>query len=121
VKQSLVANGSETTFVSKRQLGKHVPATTGKHTTIEILLETAFSTRSVQRDYKEDSGGNRVISVRESVRKRGSWKGAADQRGLKRGSRRVVDFRNRYQETTSEDTAGWKRLVKCENQLWRCN
>jgi hypothetical protein len=54
-KQPLLANGSESTFVSKQRLGKHVPAATDTHATIEILLETVFSTRSVQRSYKEDN------------------------------------------------------------------
>jgi hypothetical protein len=73
----LLANGPETTFASRQQLGKHVPATKGNHATIEVVLETEFSIRSVQRGYKEDNWSNRVCSVRESVRKRGSREGAA--------------------------------------------
>jgi hypothetical protein len=49
---------------------------------------------------------------------RGSWKGAAVQRGLEPGSRGLAVIRSRYQATTSEDTAGWKRerdFVKCGN------
>jgi hypothetical protein len=46
-KQPLLANGSETTFVSRQQLGKHVPAATDTYATIEVLLETTFSTRHV--------------------------------------------------------------------------
>lgn len=61
-----LANGSETTFVSRQRLGKHVPAATDVHVQIEILLETAFSTRSLQRGCKEDNWGYRVSSVRES-------------------------------------------------------
>jgi hypothetical protein len=82
-KQPLLANGSETTFVCRQRLGKHVPAATD---TIEILLETVFSTRSVQRGYKEENLGNRVSCVREVVKNRDSWKGDAIQRGLERGS-----------------------------------
>jgi hypothetical protein len=41
--------------VSKQRLGKHVPGATDKHATIEVMLETVFSTRSVQRAYKEDN------------------------------------------------------------------
>jgi hypothetical protein len=37
--------------------------------TIEVILETAFSTRSVQTGYKEDNCGNLVNSVREVVKK----------------------------------------------------
>jgi hypothetical protein len=40
---------------SRQRLGKHVPAATNTHATIEVLLETVFSTRSVQRGYKEYS------------------------------------------------------------------
>jgi hypothetical protein len=69
-KQQLLTNGSETTFVSRQRLGKHIPAATDKHATIEVLLETAFSTRSVRRGYEEDNWGDQVSSVRETVKKR---------------------------------------------------
>jgi hypothetical protein len=59
---------------------------TDTHAKIEVLLETAFSTRSVQRDYKEDSCGNRVSFIREAVKKRDSLKEATIQRGLERGN-----------------------------------
>jgi hypothetical protein len=59
-KQPLIANGSETTFVARQRLGKHVRAATNTHETIEVLLETVFSTRSVPRRYKEDNWGNQV-------------------------------------------------------------
>jgi hypothetical protein len=36
------------------RLGKNVPAATDTHATIEVLLKTVFSTRSVQRGYKDD-------------------------------------------------------------------
>jgi hypothetical protein len=75
-KQPLLANGSERTFVSRPQLGKHVPATTDTYATIEVLSETLFSTWSVQRGCKEDSWGNQVSCALECVRKRDSWKGA---------------------------------------------
>jgi hypothetical protein len=58
-KQPLLANGSETTFVSRQRLGKHVPVAADTYATIDVLLETLFSTRSMQRGYKED---NRVES-----------------------------------------------------------
>jgi hypothetical protein len=41
--------------VCRQRLGKHVPTATDTHGTIEVLLETVFSTRSVQRDYKADN------------------------------------------------------------------
>jgi hypothetical protein len=80
VKQPFLANSSETTFVSKQLLGKHIPAATNMYVTIYVLLETVFSTRSVQRGYKENNWGNRLSSIREAVKKRESWKGEAVQR-----------------------------------------
>jgi hypothetical protein len=41
-----------------------------------------------------------------------SWKRAAVQNGLEHGSRRICIVRDRYQETSSEDTVSW-RFVKC--------
>jgi hypothetical protein len=51
--------------VSRQRIGKHVPAATNMNTTIELLLETVFSTRSVQYGYKEDSWGDQVGPVRD--------------------------------------------------------
>jgi hypothetical protein len=42
MKQPLLVNGSETAFVSRQQLGKHVSAAMGSHATVEVLLETVF-------------------------------------------------------------------------------
>jgi hypothetical protein len=78
----LLRKGFETTIVSWKQFDKHVPTATDSHATIEELLETGFSAQSVQRGYKEDKWGDRVSSVRESVRKRARWRGAAVQGGL---------------------------------------
>jgi hypothetical protein len=46
-----------------------------------------------------------------------SWKGAAIPKELEPGSRGIVTVRSRYQATTSEDTAGWKRLGVCSSNL----
>jgi hypothetical protein len=51
-KQQLLSDGSEATFVSKERFGRHVPAVTDTLAIIEVLLETAFSTLSVQNGYK---------------------------------------------------------------------
>jgi hypothetical protein len=67
-KQPLLANGSETIFVSRQRLGKHVTAATNAHATIEALLETVFYTQFVLRGYHENNRGIRVSSVRESVK-----------------------------------------------------
>jgi hypothetical protein len=60
--------------VSRQRIGKHVPAVTNTNTTIEVLLETVFSIRSVQNGYKEEIWGDAVSfelsSVREAVRMR---------------------------------------------------
>jgi hypothetical protein len=57
-KQPFLTNGSGTTFVSRQQLGKHVPVARDTHATIEVLLEAVFSTRSMQMGYKEENWGN---------------------------------------------------------------
>jgi hypothetical protein len=52
-KPPLLMNGSETAFVSRQRLGKHVPAATDAHATVEVLFETVFFTRSVPKCYKQ--------------------------------------------------------------------
>jgi hypothetical protein len=47
-KLPLLVNGSQT-FVSRQRLGKYVPAAKDTHATIKVMLEGAFSTRSVQK------------------------------------------------------------------------
>jgi hypothetical protein len=56
--------------VSRKQIHKHVAVATNTHTTIELLLETVHSARSVQRGYKEDNWDDpvsRQLSVESSV------------------------------------------------------
>jgi uncharacterized protein (DUF1501 family) len=55
--------------VAGQRLGKHVPTATNRRTTIEVLLETGVSTRSVPRSYKEDNWGDHVSSVWKSVKR----------------------------------------------------
>jgi hypothetical protein len=50
-----------------QRLGKHVPAVTDTHATIEILLETVFSTRSTV--CKEGSWGDEVSFLPKSEEK----------------------------------------------------
>jgi hypothetical protein len=38
-----------------QRIAKQVPAAMDTHARVELLLEKVFSTRSVQRDYKEDN------------------------------------------------------------------
>jgi hypothetical protein len=55
-----------------QQLSKHVLAARNMHITIELLLETVFSTRSMQRGCKEDDWGDPVES--QHVKQRlGGW------------------------------------------------
>jgi hypothetical protein len=89
-KQLLLVNSSKTILLSGEQLGTHVPLATDTHATIEVLLETVFSTQSVQRGYKEDNWGNRVSSVQEAVKKWDSWKRVTVQRKLEPRSRRIA-------------------------------
>jgi hypothetical protein len=42
------------TAVSRQRLGKHVPAATDTHATIEVLLEMVFSVLSVPKCYNRD-------------------------------------------------------------------
>jgi hypothetical protein len=51
------------------------------------------------------------------VRKAESWKGAAVQRGLEYGRKEIAVVRSCYQETSSENTAGWKRRSMCCSDL----
>jgi hypothetical protein len=52
------------------------------------------------RSYKQDEGKIEF-----------SWKGAAIQSGLVHGRKELAIVRSRYQETSSEDIAGWRRLT----------
>jgi hypothetical protein len=64
-------------YVSKQRFGKHVSAVTDTHATIEVTLESEFSTRSVQRG----------VTRRASEARIDSWKGAAVEREPGHGSR----------------------------------
>jgi hypothetical protein len=52
--------GGRTRAVSRKRLGKYVPATTNRRAATEVLLESGVSAWSVQRSYKEDSWGDQV-------------------------------------------------------------
>jgi hypothetical protein len=73
-----------------------------------VVLETGFPTLSAQMGLY---GGQ----LKQDYF---SWNGAAVQRGLGPGSRGITIVRSRYQATTREDIAGWKRLsVICK--VWK--
>jgi hypothetical protein len=51
------------------------------------------------------------------MKKIGSWNGAAGQRIPEPGNRGIAIVRNRYQEISSDYTAGCKRLGVCSSDL----
>jgi hypothetical protein len=109
--QPLLANGSETTFVSRQRLCKHVPAPKDKHATIEVLLRRCLLLSPCKGVKREKTWANKSVlygRLWRKYKKRGSWKGAAVQRRLEPGSRGLTIVRSRYQVNTSEDTAGSK-------------
>jgi hypothetical protein len=56
--------------VSGQQIGKHIPMAMNMHITTELLLETVFSTQSVQRGYEEDNWSD-SLQLRVEFCKRG--------------------------------------------------
>jgi hypothetical protein len=74
-----------------QRLGKHSPAAMDTRATEEVMLETVFSTRSVQTGYKEDNWCNDDCSILEAVKTGGSWKEAAVQRGVQLRNQRTSD------------------------------
>jgi hypothetical protein len=99
---------NETTAVAMQWHGKHASAT------IELLLETVFSTRSVQTGYKEGNLGDPV-----------SWKSACEEKtrrlvwnGLQPGScqlRRVLCRRLWRKELVAKV---WLWREKCICDIW---
>jgi hypothetical protein len=96
-KQTLLANGSGTTFVYRQCLGKHVSTAMNRRATIEVLLETGFSTQSVQG----------VIRTIEAI-----------QRGLEPECRGIILVRTCYQETSSK-TENSRQCVLVNCELWK--
>jgi hypothetical protein len=59
------------------RISKHVPAAMNTHSTIELLLETAFTASSVQNGYKENTA-NQLVSLKstcEQTTRRLVWNG----------------------------------------------
>jgi hypothetical protein len=83
-------------------------------------MNGVFSTRAVPRSYKEENWGNQVSSVRESVKKRIRWKGAAIQARFERWSRKISNVKAVARERLVKIQAARKGLagagVICE--LW---
>jgi hypothetical protein len=46
--------------VSRQRIGKHVPATTNTHTTIQLLLQTVFSALPVQVVVRKTVGATQL-------------------------------------------------------------
>jgi hypothetical protein len=51
-------NNSVMQPVYRHWIGKHILAAMNMHTTIELMLETVFSTQSIKSGHKEDNWGN---------------------------------------------------------------
>jgi hypothetical protein len=62
-----------------------------------------LSARIVPRSYKEDNWGSHISSLREAVKKRVSWKGAA-----------VQDLRAEAEESPLLETVTRERLVNAQ-------
>jgi hypothetical protein len=58
---------NETTVVAMQQHGKHPSAT------MELLLQTVFSTRSMQRGYEEDNWVTKLVESQPVKRRLGGW------------------------------------------------
>jgi hypothetical protein len=43
------------------RINKHLPVAEDAHSTIELLLKTAFSTRSGNEGYREDNWGTQCV------------------------------------------------------------
>jgi hypothetical protein len=80
------------------------PEQMNRCTTIEVLLETGFSTRSVLRSYKEDNGATKSVLF-----------GTED---LCMWSSRISTVTSHCQGTVGEDTAGCKKLSEWCSELW---
>jgi hypothetical protein len=59
--------------VSRQRIGKHVPAVMNTNMTIQLPLETVFSTSSVESGYKKENWGN-PVSFQLSVQ----WRSARE-------------------------------------------
>jgi hypothetical protein len=63
----------KTTAVSRQQIGKHVPAATNTHATMESLMETVFSTRSCKGVIRKKIGATQsIVRLRVEFCKGGS-------------------------------------------------
>jgi hypothetical protein len=133
-------NNSVMQPISRQWIGKHIPVTPNTHRTIELLLETVFSTCSVHSGYKEDNWGGPVsfqLSVGSQPVKRGlgGWCEMAASLGvscyltwvlhwrlwwsnLRAWSWRIFSLRSHCQGSAGEDKAGFKKLSGCCGDLW---
>jgi hypothetical protein len=117
--------------VSKQRIGKH------SSTTIELLLEMVFSTRTVQNGYKEDNWGNPVRQIlcgggvqylhrspASSMRRRKGntvtwvWLGYPDPGGYKHGNLALQVERSLESVTVNCDRES-RRTRTWEWQSWR--
>jgi hypothetical protein len=65
----------KSTAVSRQRIGKIIPAEMNKQAIIDLLLETAFSTRFVKKDYGENNWGGVEYLHRDPASRRRRRKG----------------------------------------------
>jgi hypothetical protein len=104
------------TAAYKQRITKHVPATTNTQATIELLLETLFSTRSVHMGY---NGDNWEDSVRTRV-EAGSNTSTVTLRvvgGDEKGSyeSETVKYGHESQGARTREILSWQGPAPCTN------
>jgi hypothetical protein len=83
-----------------------------KHATTQVLLETVFSTQSMQRGYKEDNRGNQVSSVWEAVKKRVSFIWESEEEAFRRETLFKDDLSCEAEECPLLQAIAREQLVK---------
>jgi hypothetical protein len=102
--------------VSRHRIDKQVPGATNTHT-IELLLQTLFSTPSVQSGYKEDNWGDRVVSCQQQELCTGSCKDRICAREAEESTLLEAVARERVLKTQQAKKGLADAVVICK--VWR--
>jgi hypothetical protein len=100
--------------ISRQRIGKHVPTATNTNTTIALLLETVFSTPSVQSRYKEDNWSD-PVSCQLRVE---FCKGDCEDRTWAREAEESPLLEAVAKERLMKTQQAGKRLSGCCGDLW---
>jgi hypothetical protein len=76
-----------------------------------------LSARALSRSYNEYNWGNQISSIREAVKRRDNWKRVGREPQFREDlstETGIAIVRSRYQEKTSQDTAGFS-----DCKLWK--